>query len=557
MTRRMRVTVVGGGAAGLWAARRFRDLMNGEVDVELFDDQPSEEGLGIVLESSFVSFLDRTVPGTGDDIRATACSWDRVTVRTGGREVSAGGHHIHGLARGRLRAILRERVRSAGVTVREGRRLRREETVAADLVVAADGAGSTFRQALAGRLGTRIRPSRTGYLWASVRSALVRPGFLLVPAGSGQLVGHTYPFGPGRHTMVVEGPEELLRATGLWPSAGPQLADRLTALFRSEVPDLRFDVPRRGFRRFRTVSNEHWSAGRTVLAGDAAHTTHFSIGSGTALAIEDAEALARHLAGAPSLDQALRGYQSERAEALGGIRLDAEASEEWFAGIGHAAAADPYLLMFALRTRRDITSYAGLLRRDPGFVREVMRRLAAGTDGAAERPSALPLRLSDGLSPTGRILAERQEPGLPRGVTTLVDTAQDTGTGSGVPVALLADGEELMENGALRRPGRRLPLGLRLTGTARPGPGPDTARWDFLAVPAGPGPRVLATRAALSRREASGKPVGLLAPRMSRDEADTLIAAGRVDFVIRATGEPEAGGTLSPAEERDSTCHAS
>ncbi|MFD3649849.1 FAD-dependent monooxygenase [Streptomyces cyaneofuscatus] len=557
MTRRMRITVVGGGAAGLWAARRFRDLMGGEVDVELFDDRPSEEGLGIVLESSFVRSLDRAVPGTADGIRAAACSWDRVTVRTGGREVSAGGHHIHGLARGRLRAVLRASARSAGVTVREGRRPRGEETLSCDLVVAADGAGSTIRQSLADRLGTRTRLSRTGYLWASVRSALVRPGFLVVPAGSGRLVGHTYPFRPDRHTMVVEGPEELLRATGLWSSRGAELADRLTALFRPEAPDLRFDVPRRGFRHFRTVSNERWSAGRTVLAGDAAHTTHFSIGSGTALAIEDAEALAGHLAAAPSLSQALHDYQSERAEALRSIRLDAEASEEWFAGIGHAAGTEPHQLMFALRTRRDITSYAGLLRRDPDFVREVMRRLSAGTDSAAERPSALPLLLSGSLPPTGRILAEERRPGLPRGVTTLVDAQRATGIRAGEPVALLADDQELMENGTLRRVGGRLPRGLRLAGAARPGTGADDARWDFLAVPASPGPRVMATRSALSWREASGKPVGLLAPAVSADEADTLIAAGRIDFAIRAAGGPEARASLAPVEERDGTCHAS
>lgn len=533
MARPLRVAVLGDGPAGLWVARRLTDLLGSDASVVLHGDLNRADGLGIVLEHSFVSSLNNQVPAIGSKIIASATGWDRVTVRVDGRQISASGHRIHGIDRGRLLRILRAAATDAGVLIRSGRYTARDVPENVDLLIVAEGAGSTVRTALSDAFGTRIRPSPTWHVWASTRCGEVRPGFVFLRTFAGCLVAHTYPFEQDRSTMVVEGTPATIRRLGLADVSGQRLGRRLTELFRTEVPGIRFDPVRQGFRAFRSVTNQRWFVDRTVLIGDAAHVTHFSIGSGTTLAIEDGEALAEELVAAPSLPEALRSYQERRAVLVESMQLDARASEEWFATAEQHVDQDPYLLMFALRTRRDLTSYAGLCRRDPDFLREVVRAMTTGqatTGQGFAHPSELPLRLAGGAVLPCRVLLTRTDRGLPAGSVGL--SAVPHGALNAVLVSGGAVAGQHAEEVRQRRGG--LPVGIFLPDTdARGLPDAEIGSWDFVVTTIAAGqPRVLASATAARWRNEMGCVVGVDGSALARDELETLIAGGRIDFAV-------------------------
>jgi anthraniloyl-CoA monooxygenase len=493
-------------------------LLGSQVSVAVHGRPESGGGLGIVLERSFLASLD-AVPGLGEQLVSSTMTWNRVTVRSRGDEVSAGGHQIHGVDRGRLLALLRTAVEQAGVPIHT-----EPCTATPDLVVGADGVGSPTRTAAIRSFGTWVHRASTWHAWTSARGGDVKPGFVFLETRAGCLVAHTYPFEQDRVTMVVEAMPQTIRELGLAGRSPAQLADRLTTLFRDETGGAEFDPVGRGFEPFNSVTNRNWFSGNTVLAGDAAHTTHFSIGSGTMLAIDDGETLAQALASAPTLPGALKSYQEQRSGLIESMQSDAAASQEWFATAGRHVRQDVRLLMFALRSRRDFTSYGSLRQRDPEFIRGVMAAMTNASAGP-DHPSQLPLRLRDGTVLPGRLVVTAGDHRLPPGVTGLA-------TGHGQPLIAV-----LVRHGTQPGVVRGLPVGLMVE-PAEPDPPP--GRWDFLVTTLTPDlPRVLASARAAQWRHETGAAVGIVGSGVPRDEIETLIASGRIDFAV-VNGKREA-----------------
>jgi len=585
--RRLRVGVVGGGPGGLWLAiRLLRDVGDG-VEVVVYDASDDDSGRGLVLDADFLRRGLSAEPAAFTAALRRAQTWDAVTLMsTDGMRVRSGGHRITGVARSDMLTALRDAASDRGARLRPGRVDPRIVAAEHDLLVGADGAGSATRQVM-GEFGTRIDQGRAMYLWMSTPCRLPA-GFVLHTDPCGTFVGHTYPFEDGQNSFVVECRPGTLQRAGL------DAADRLDVerdLARRFGPVLDGEPLRaRTFpwRPFRTVFNDRWSVRRCVLLGDAAHTAHYSIGSGTALAIDDAEVLAASLASGSPVRAALRDFEAERREVVAAAQRDAVGSRLWFEEMDEHRRLAGTRLMFSLRTRRALNSYASLARRDSGFVHEVVRQVAGPTwreDRPLPPPRLLPLRLGPLRLPTRLVIPAGSGPAPPglrhaspdgwpgpgsrssaasadAPVAVLVRCSGGTGSDAELPAVTTADCVVLVPTGGCWRE-----VAGQVAQRVRPDAAigvlvPDQAvidelarddwtpgrPWDVVLAPAQPGSsRVERTELAYAAHRL-GAPVWLWDTTLDPDEADTLIAAGRIDLCSVIAVDGQAGtGTPSAA----------
>lgn len=484
MTRR-RCVIVGGGPAGLYLAIELARQDAG-FTVDVYDDAAASgrEGVGIVLDAAFVDGLVQRDPVSGSAVAAASQSWDTVRLRIGDEQFATGGHRIYGVSRAALVETLRERAASLRVRVREQRAKPSQLAGECAVLVGADGAASAVRGWRAKQHGVSLSDGRTRYLWMRAEARLPA-GFCFLNTPHGAYVAHTYPYTDSHSAVVVECRPATLAAAGLIEADRGHVERALERLFADHLGRAPLAAATFPWRAFRTVRTARWHIGHQILIGDAAHTTHFSAGSGTRLAIEDAVTLAAQLASQPHVTQAAARYEAARRPPVTALQADGHGSQLWFEDLDRHLALPPYQLAFALRTRRDVNTFRWLRERDPGFVERVMaivradRRTvgAVALDGVA--PRKLPLRLGT------RVL-----------------------------------------------PSRAVSLDSLAAITAE--------RANFVVVPAGAaGGRVERTLLAEELRNRDGHTVLLWAPGLPADEADTLIAAGRIDGYIDTSGDSQ------------------
>ena len=294
--RLLRVAVLGGGPGGLYTARLLKLAHPAcEVAVHEQGDPETTFGFGVGLAAGTQRNLEAADPDTLRDVVAAGLRHDmRLTV--GPATVRVHNDRLIGIARTELLAILQRHAEKAGARLEFGTR-RRAEDLDADVVIAADGVSSATRQG--GDFGEQIATGRGLYLWCGTDLALDDALFAPVTTEHGTFVTHAYPYSDHRSTFLIETDEDTWRRAGFETTTGQtrvDATDEISLRFLQEV----FAEQLRGhplignrtrWLRFRTVCCAHWSEGRTVLLGDAAHTAHFSIGSGTKLAVEDALSL--------------------------------------------------------------------------------------------------------------------------------------------------------------------------------------------------------------------------------------------------------------------------
>lgn len=483
------VAVVGGGPAGAFCALELARLLP-DTAIDLYDREDRGPGAGIVLTDEFAQRVRAVHPEVLRLPQSGYASWNETITVIDGERIPSGAFGMSGISRHVFHARVRElAARNANVRLIRGTVTKVPEQ--ADLVVLADGAGSELRRERADRFGTSVSPGRTRYLWMSTPSVL-EPCFLLKELGPGPLVVHAYPHAADESTFIVEADPDTLSTLGLLelPSAEAEL--RLAALFRSELDGAPLKARTAGWQPFRTVVNRRWSDGRTVLVGDAAHTVHFSTGSGTALAIDDALCLARCIAGHDDPLRAAAEYESVRRPVAERTQAEAAESTAWFEQLCRGERLEGHQTVFALRSRRTVNTFSRLRERDPEFVARTVARLAGHPTGA--EPVDVPLTV-------GRVRLDHRLVELERRDGTCVLRGAD-GTRA---VGLVVD----------RAPDRPLP-GV-----------------DFLAVRARPeGGRVTRSAPAARIRSQAGLPIVLLVDEeLPRDEANTLIAAARTDLV--------------------------
>jgi anthraniloyl-CoA monooxygenase len=356
----VRIACVGGGPAGLYFALLMK-LSEPRDEITVFEkSRPgATRGWGVVFWDDLLEQLYRADPQSARQIEESSFHWDGQVVDVRGAQVRDASLRGYGINRQRLLDVLTRRAQEAGVRIEFGQEATDLSQLAeADLLVACDGVNSRTRLESDG-FGTDIQLGSNRYIWLGTDKVFESFTFPFVPTESGWVWAHAYGIDPKTSTFIVECTAETYAGLGFDTMPPDACLSVLEKIFASHLDGHRLigqfpdgtDAP---WLNFRTVTNKRWYQGKTVLAGDAAHTTHFTIGSGTKLAIEDAIALAGNLRRHGELELALRSYEQERESALLQPQSDARLSAQWFENISRYIDIGPHQFFTLLHARRSL-----------------------------------------------------------------------------------------------------------------------------------------------------------------------------------------------------------
>jgi 2-polyprenyl-6-methoxyphenol hydroxylase-like FAD-dependent oxidoreductase len=349
----MRIVCVGGGPGGLYLAILLRRWVP-ETEVTVFERNARgrTDGWGIVYWDDLLTRLESADPDSASKIRQASVRWAGQALVRQGREVrrnTAGGY---GLGRRLLLEILAERAAELGAHLHFDTAIDTPSQLPdADLIVACDGVGSSLRKLHEDVFRPQIRVGRNKYIWLGVKQAFEPFTFAFVKTPAGPVWFHAYTYGD-TSTCIVECAPETWAALGFDRMPPREAAAALSRIFARELGDHELMAGDSCWQSFRTVRNDTWVNGRTILLGDAAHTAHFAIGSGTKLALDDAIALASALRREPDIPTALSTYEQERRPAVARTQEDACASAAWFENISRFAGLPDEAFFSLLLQRR-------------------------------------------------------------------------------------------------------------------------------------------------------------------------------------------------------------
>ncbi len=406
----LRIAVVGGGPGGLSFAALVRRA-NPSVEVTVLErNRPDDTfGFGVVFSDATLANLHDADPVLREALAARGVHWDRIEVRLKGRRLHCAGNGMAAIARRTLLSLLQARAADAGADLRFQTDVARVDDLDGyDLVVAADGANSRLRAQLADTFAPSVQVATAKFIWFGTTHMFDGLTFVHERGPDGVFAVHGYPISADVSTFIVETDEASWRRAGLdafdtgQPAGASDLRTKayLEALFADHLEGSRLLVNNSRWGNFRTLRSARWRAGRVVLLGDAAHTAHFSVGSGTKMAMEDAVALAAAIAErGDDLDAALGAYEAHRRPQVARIQDSARPSLSWWEHFGrYHDTLEPPQFAFHFLTRA--LSCEKLQRRDPGFVESVER---AWLDEHHQPPLHTPLRLA-GVDLPGRVL---------------------------------------------------------------------------------------------------------------------------------------------------------
>ena len=403
----MRIEVVGGGPAGLYFALLAKKGDPGR-DIVVHERNPPDStfGWGVVFSEETLGSLRDADHATWFEITDTFARWSAIDVHFRGATVRSVGHGFSGIARKRLLLILQERCRRLGVELRFHHEVPTADALAdADLLVAADGVNSTVRRSDPEAFGAREQVHRTRYVWFGTDRVFRAFTFIFRETEHGMFQVHAYPFDADRSTFVVETREEVWARAGLDGAKETESIRFCQELFASELDGRSLLSNRSLWINFVTLRCETWHRGNVVLLGDAAHTAHFTIGSGTKLAMEDSISLAGALERHGDLEAALTSYELERQPAVERLQRAALDSAAYFEHVSRYARFEPVRFAVNLLTRSGRISYANLTQRDPELVRRADAAFAGRADGAVAPPPAfVPVNVR-GVKLANRIVA--------------------------------------------------------------------------------------------------------------------------------------------------------
>jgi len=383
----MRIACIGGGPAGLYFSILMKKAAPAADITVVERNAPGVTfGWGVVFSDETLGYLAENDAETHAAIRRAFVHWDAIDIFYRGTVVRSGGHGFSGIARRELLRLLQDRCAALGVKLAFQREVDDLDAFCdADLVVAADGVNSKTRKAREAVFRPSIKTHDARYIWLGTRRRFDAFTFIFEENDDGIFQVHAYGFDAETSTFIVECDERSWRNAGLDRKTTEESIAYLERLFARHLDGHRLLANNASWIQFLTVKNEAWRDGRVVLMGDAAHTAHFSIGSGTKLAMEDAIALAGACARSGSIDDALARYEAERRPIVERTQRAAEDSLTWFENVRGHAQREPHDFAFSLLTRSKRVTYEKLRERDPRFVDAITASFAARAEGAAAR----------------------------------------------------------------------------------------------------------------------------------------------------------------------------
>ena len=351
----MRVTCVGGGPAGLYFSILMKER-DPAHEITVLERSPAGKtyGWGVVFWNDLVEQVRSSDPVTARELAAHAFRWNGEQLVLAEEEPVYMHGQGYGIGRQRLLDVLHQRAVGLGVQVRFEEELEQPAQLpAADLIVACDGVNSRLRHVLSDRFVPEVQVGRNKYIWLGTSKVFDVFTFAFVRTPAGWIWCHAYAFDEETSTFIVECSPETWMGLGFDRLGETEGLSLLEGLFASHLDGRPLAAKGAAhWLNFRTLTNESWHHENIVLMGDAAHTTHFTIGSGTKLALEDAIGLAQELHSSEALEPALEAYERKRKAALRPRQTDAHFSSMWFENVARYAELDPVCLFALMHERR-------------------------------------------------------------------------------------------------------------------------------------------------------------------------------------------------------------
>lgn len=369
----MRIDIVGGGPAGLYFAILAKKSLPAAM-IEVVERNAADDtfGFGIVLSAETLANLKTADEPSYREIAANFAYWDDIYVQFRGHVLRSSGHGFSGIKRITLLQILQRRARELGVHVRyQTEDAGLDSHDGAQLIVAADGANSALRASNA-QLAPVVNVHNNRFVWLGARLSL--PGFFYSFRENEHGIWnmHAYMYAPGESTIVIETTDDAWRRSGLAVDDEATTAAYVEHVFKQDLKGRRVLTNRSVWRQFPTITLATWhtrvNGAHAVLIGDAAHTAHYAIGSGTKLALEDAIALHRSLSAGHDLQAALEKYEAQRRDEVGRIQHSANVSLAWFESVRRFWQLEPWQFNVCLLTRSKQITYENLRLRDAALV---------------------------------------------------------------------------------------------------------------------------------------------------------------------------------------------
>jgi 2-polyprenyl-6-methoxyphenol hydroxylase-like FAD-dependent oxidoreductase len=378
----LRIAVIGGGPGGLYFAYLWK-TRNPESQVDLFEQNAAGAtwGFGVVFSDEALDFLRADDPATVDAISPLMESWENITLNLRGESVEIDGVGFSSIGRLELLKILQARAHDAGVTAHYDTLLQSfDQFTDYDLIVAADGLNSLVRRSFEGDFGTTLSYSSNKFAWYGTSKRFETLSQTFVATERGAFNAHHYRYSPTMSTFLVECDRATWQAYGFAYKSVDESKAICEDVFAEALGERLLVSNKSVWRNFPWVWNEHWSHKNMVLIGDALHSAHFSIGSGTRLAIEDATALVKALEAEAHVTTALARYEADRKPIVKKLVTAARTSADWYEHFAEHMKLDMMDFAHSYITRSGRIDDARLRMMAPNF----MARYEAEKNGGAE-----------------------------------------------------------------------------------------------------------------------------------------------------------------------------
>ncbi|AXI47106.1 bifunctional salicylyl-CoA 5-hydroxylase/oxidoreductase [Sulfitobacter sp. SK012] len=404
----MRAICLGGGPAGLYFAISLK-LREPDAEVTILERNKPDDtfGWGVVLSDETLDNLQINDPVSAEEIRSHFAYWDDIALHHQGHTILSSGHGFCGIGRKRLLLILQDRARELGVNLQFETEVKAASSYmdGYDLVVACDGLNSKARMEFEDAFKPDIDVRRCPFVWLGTHQKFDNAfTFIFEKTDKGWIWVHAYQFDDETATFIVECSQQTFDAHGFGEMNQEQTIAVCEEIFKDHLGGHKLMTNATHIRgsawiKFPRVLCEHWSHENLVLLGDASATAHFSIGSGTKLALESAMSLAKHVSDDADLPTAFAKYEEARRLEVLRLQSAARNSVEWFEDVERYLDLDPVQLNYSMLTRSQRISHENLRERDPdwlaGAEKWFMEQAGAGANGPARTPMFAPFKLRE------------------------------------------------------------------------------------------------------------------------------------------------------------------